>query len=80
MARGKKSKREDSRSQLKQAYLLNNSSPVLMAMVNNSGSTQICSRNRDTFTLENMCVEKIFFCGNEWIGFIGKWIVGPGSD
>lgn len=52
-------------------HLQNNDSQLRMAMVSNLGKAQICSRKMESFTLENMYVEQIIFCGADWIGFLG---------
>ena len=52
-------------------HLQNNDSQLRMAMVSNLGKAQICSRKMESFTLENMHVEQIIFCGADWIGFLG---------
>lgn len=43
-----------------------------MAMVSAKGQAQICSRTMDSFTLENMIVERVIFAGVDWIGFLGQ--------
>jgi len=43
-----------------------------MAMVSNLGKAQVCNRAMQSFTLENMSVDKIIFCGTAWIGFLGR--------
>lgn len=57
--------------QLKRTYLQNNASQIRLAMVSNLGKVQVCNRELESYTLENMAVEKIFFCGADWIGFLG---------
>ena len=69
MVRGKDLLKDDHR--LDKAYIHNASSPIRLAMVSTKGRAQICNRSLESFTLENMKVERIVFCGNDWIGFIG---------
>lgn len=42
-----------------------------MAMVSNKGKAQVFSRKMESFTLENMHVDQIIFCGADWVGFLG---------
>ena len=51
-------------------------------MVSNLGKVQVCNRELESFTLENMTVEKIFFCGSDWIGFLGlrRKVTGNASE
>ena len=58
--------------ELTRLYLQNNESQIRMAMVSDKGKAQVCSRQMESFTLENMRVEQIFFCGADWIGFLGQ--------
>jgi len=50
-----------------------------MAMVSAKGQAQLCSRNMESFTLENMIVERVIFAGVDWIGFLGHRRT-PGQD
>lgn len=59
---------------LSKVYLQNGVSQVRLAMVSDQGRAQICNRSLESFTLENMMVERIVFCGADWIGFIGTRI------
>ena len=69
MIRGKE--QNYSSHKLSKVYLQNGVSQVRLAMVSDQGRAQICNRSLESFTLENMKVERIVFCGAEWIGFIG---------
>ena len=40
-------------------------------MVSNLGKTQVYNRQMQSFSLENMSVDKIIFCGADWVGFLG---------
>jgi len=61
---------------LTKMYLQNNGSQIRMAMVSNLGKAQVCSRKMESFTLENMNVEQIIFCGSDWVGFLGYRYIG----
>ncbi len=49
----------------------NNGSQIRLAMVSNLGKTQVYNRHMQSFTLENMLVDKIIFCSTAWVGFLG---------
>lgn len=57
--------------QMEQFYLQNNASQIRFATVSNLGRAQVCSRAMDSFSLENMHVERLFLSGADWIGFLG---------
>ena len=42
-----------------------------MAMVSEQGKARVCSRAMESFTLEQMIVEKVILAGADWIGFLG---------
>ena len=52
-------------------YIQNNGSQIRLALVSDKGRAQVCSRNLESFTLENMLVERVVLCGADWIGFLG---------
>lgn len=42
-----------------------------MAMLSQKGKAQLCSREMESFTLANMHVEQVVFCGADWVAFLG---------
>ena len=57
---------------LARTYMQDNASQIRLVLVSNLGDVQVCNRELESFTLENMAVERIFFCGADWIGFLGQ--------
>ena len=51
-----------------------------MAMLSNKGKAQLCNHEMKTFTVTNMFVEQIVFCGSDWVAFLGYRKNGRNSD